>query len=288
MAVFSYQIKLQDYINRTYHKLNGIKDVQWGLERIKQDLEQGGYQGPNSKNSYTSLYVHTPIVIPRDINNSILIIKGYDANKELEFLNTIRSKTSHSKLNIYLVPKKSSYLIETCKDLNSPLLVKPEFMANSAHKSRLILISNGLQSDLFMTYDIKSLSKGTEIYHYNPLSHLYEKGSEVINVESIEYFVGYSGHHKWNKRTGKQEPIYTLFRNNQYKTEPIIDFINDFTVLYGIRNPLNPTITYRQADKVNDWSEVEAIRVKISIDCENDNEITQENDFYIYNQTIKF
>lgn len=176
-------------------------------------------------------------------------------------------KEASEVLILYNVPQKITPLKQAMSSPASVLYVgeNPEIWENS-----LVLISDDLQGDLFITAGVKE----NKIYHpeivgKNKQAHFsksYDINADVVELQTIAYFVATSESvSKENRRSSVQR--YGLYRKDLlHRMDEIVSGIIDLHFEYALLSAKDFEIVYKTSPQMSsdDWPKVKSVRVHIT------------------------
>jgi hypothetical protein len=171
-----------------------------------------------------------------------------------------RIKENTDVIIVYNIPNQIDSLQYS---MQTPLDVLETHSTKKRHQNAMFIISDAQSADLFVATEIEP----GRIFHAgavegnlsNALSKAYQAGAEVIELETVMYYLGVS------ERSTKEKPLIVLFRDNLFqKAEELTEGIEELIIEYQIHEP-TMGMQYRRAEEMSDtlWPWVEGVRVTV-------------------------
>lgn len=177
-------------------------------------------------------------------------------------------KENSEVLILYHIPRKYTRIVHDMQNPEDPLSIEG---VNSFQQGSIVLISDGVQSDLFAVSKKPEDSPG-KIAHaassnFNnraTLSKVYKRGAELVELQMIAYYLGKPPREAMRD---SQSNSYSLYRDDLvHGAREIVTGILDFQVQYGVYES-GRGVVYRKSQNISkeQWISVRSVRVRIEI-----------------------
>ncbi len=233
------------------------------LPFLSNDLASSGYRGPRTRDLSFPVYQHFNTAQHPWFGRKSAVFGCKNASDCAAYLPAralSRLKPNSEILIIYGIPKNVQHLTQAMLSASEPIKLK---RATSIPEKSLVLISDGLSSDLF----IASTVQGQTIFHEQTpytnvrgfLSKAYPKGSEMMELQSVAYYLGVP------LRSQLQTQSFSLYRDDlAQKAEEISEGIKTISFSYALAESFKPLRFAKAGTFSNkDWLWVKGLRIQI-------------------------
>ena len=233
------------------------------VQFLGNDLRLSGYLGPRTRDSSCPVYrqfdpsTHAwlrqePAVFGCESIERCAVSLGAGAKARLK---------AHSPIIIiYNIPKAIQRLSQA---MDGPSGVIKVEHPTTVRAGSVVLVSDGLSSDFF----IASAVQGHTLFHAQTpytnrspfLSKAYPKGSEVVELQTVAYYLGLP------PRSSKGPNTFSLYRDDQcHEVEELTEGIVGMKLEYAVLEPVKG-LRFATADQLleKDWPWVSGVRLHI-------------------------
>ncbi|HZX50794.1 MAG TPA: PilW family protein [Pseudomonas sp.] len=155
--------------------------------------------------------------------------------------------------------------------------------ASGVAQGAIIIVSDPIGCDMFQNRSnptAQTLTRGAtgtpgnKNPGSNPFSHAYDSSMEILQLQSVAYYVG-----------NNADNVPTLrrisFTTGAANKEDLIEGVQDIRVLYGIAGSDRQVSSYVSASSVSDWNQVVSVRIYLLL-------VSTEINVVAENQTVDF
>ncbi len=155
--------------------------------------------------------------------------------------------------------------------------------ASGVAQGTIIIVSDPVGCDMFQNRsnpNAQTLTRGAtgtpgnKNPGSNPFSHAYDSSMEILQLQSVAYYVG-------NNAANVPTLRRISFTTGALDKEDLIEGVQDIRVLYGIAGSDRQVSSYVSASSVSDWNQVVSVRVYLLL-------VSTETNVVAENQTVDF
>lgn len=262
-AMIGYQVVKKYYLQ---HKATQqvLHTARTAFQFLARDLEASGYRGVRTREPHFKLHTHMRV----RMDNTHL----YAVDRRLVFGFSMYAHPMYAEgrdvLMIYDVPRKRYRLGMDQVNANEAIHILGK---NDIRKGALILISDYLQSDLFIANDVihDSIfhnSSGVEnVTSAFSKSYKTKDNTEIVELQTIVYYL---------KKFSAHSATYGLYRENVLLSGSAQELLQDiigFQLKYGIWNPETKRVDYYSAEHHREnqsnvfWPNVISVQITLTI-----------------------
>lgn len=250
----------------TQAKAQALEIGHTALQYVRKDLKAAGYLGCRSFDNNFPIrknFIYFGNQHPYFRTDRVIFGLQAEGHCQAKLPATIcqRLKKGSDLFILYNVAERFFDLQEDMKSAREPLYVDQE---KPLPQGSLVLISDCQQGDLFV---VNTVAKNRIFHEKGPttnftanLSKRYKKNTEVVELQTIAYYLGIPKRHTQHPQT------YSLFRDNlSFNAEEVIEGITDLQIEYGIWDAVLGMV-YKPAANIQDtqWKKVTHICLKIT------------------------
>jgi Tfp pilus assembly protein PilW len=181
-----------------------------------------------------------------------------------------RVKENTHVLILYNIPQKINKVERALVHLNDAIETNRD---HGIQKNGLVLLSDCYQGDLFIANRVEA----TQIYHdqilgvnkTDTVSKRYTQNAEIVELQTVTYYVGAPERHEQNNREGVLTPRFALFRDDfMQPAQEIVPDVSDLQFEFGMIDTETNHYQYKKMleMKEQDWPLVQNLRIRLTID----------------------
>ena len=268
---FSWHTLLKTTLLEAKEKREHLNTGRTALQLIMNDLKYSGYLGCRSRDDNYPVRSHVaPGAARYQFYRADTAVVGFVAMRRhcirrLPDSACQRMKEGSDVLVIYNIPRHITFLKDPIVNLEDDLIVDNAKLIRS---HSLVLISDCHAADIFaIKYEHSeriSRKKSTSFNASNCLSRAYAAGAEVVELDSVAYYIGKTTRKKENKT------VFALFRDDLFhEAAEMIEGVTALKMEYALADT-NGHIHYQPSDNIieKDWPKVVGVRVTVITDKE--------------------
>lgn len=234
------------------------------IQFLGNDLHYSAYRGPRTRDPSFPVYVHFDSRSHPYLHQD-RAVQGCESPaacvQHLPPSAMARAKPQSNLFIVYNIPKKIQAIAQTMQ--NPSGVIKLEH-PTALRAGSVILVSDGLSSDCFIATALQGLTlfHGQTPYgnRRDYLSKAYPKGSELMELQSVAYYLG-------RPLRSKPDPeTFSLYRDDLcHEAEEIAEGIKAMHIEYAIWEPLRG-LRFAAASALSDqhWPWVIGLRVELA------------------------
>jgi len=254
---FSWHHVVKTLLIESKEKRSYLNTGSTALQLMMNDLSRSGYRGCRSMDENYPVRLHAVSHVGSyQFYRLDTAVIGFVANGACRFqlpeTACERIKTGSDVLVIHNIPHRVTALKQPIINADAEVYVTAE---GSIRKRSLVLVNDCYAADIFVATSVdkdhvqrKISSKRNQS---RQLSKAYQAGTEVVELESVAYYVSDEN---------------TLFRDNLFnKAEEILTGVDSLQIEYALAEG-DGRIQYLRSEKlkVSDWPWVVGVRVKLT------------------------